>query len=108
MSGDHPDPCAVNSLIETPGCSPVEGRVAARGVNLDGDDQADRQAHGGPDKAVYAYPTEHLPDPVPLLQNGKDRFYNPTSDIDATFDGAGLTMVADNAKMRVERVKSEP
>ena len=32
--------------------SPVEGRVAARGVNLEGDDQADRQAHGGPDKAV--------------------------------------------------------
>jgi len=38
--------------------SPVEGRVAARGVNLDGDDQADRQAHGGPDKAVYAYAVE--------------------------------------------------
>lgn len=35
--------------------SPVEGRVAARGVNLDGDDQADRSVHGGPDKAVYAY-----------------------------------------------------
>lgn len=24
---DHLDPCAVNSLVETPGCSPVEGRV---------------------------------------------------------------------------------
>ena len=46
--------------------------------------------------------------PVPLLQNGKDRFYNPTSDIDATFDGASLTMVADGAKMRIEKVKSEP
>jgi MOSC domain-containing protein YiiM len=34
---------------------PLSGRVAVRGVNLDGDDQADRQAHGGPDKAVYAY-----------------------------------------------------
>ena len=34
---------------------PVEGRVAVRGVNLDGDDQADRSVHGGPDKAVYAY-----------------------------------------------------
>src|SRR5664279_2632879 len=33
----------------------VEGRVAVRGVNLDGDDQADRSVHGGPDKAVYAY-----------------------------------------------------
>ena len=38
--------------------SPVAGRVAVRGVNLDGDDQADRQAHGGPDKAVYAYAVE--------------------------------------------------
>ena len=38
--------------------SPVSGRVAARGVNLQGDDQADRNAHGGPDKAVYAYAIE--------------------------------------------------
>ncbi len=39
---------------------PVTGRVAARGVNLAGDDQADRAAHGGPDKAVYAYAIEDL------------------------------------------------
>src|SRR5262249_17034774 len=32
--------------------SPVAGRIAARGVNLAGDDQADRTAHGGPDKAL--------------------------------------------------------
>src|SRR5919204_6822529 len=38
--------------------SPVVGRIAARGVNLDGDDQADRKAHGGPDKAIYAYAVE--------------------------------------------------
>jgi MOSC domain-containing protein YiiM len=38
--------------------SPVSGRVAARGVNLQGDRQADREAHGGPDKAVYAYAIE--------------------------------------------------
>ena len=38
--------------------SPVDGRVALRGVNLDGDDQADRTVHGGPDKAVYAYARE--------------------------------------------------
>jgi MOSC domain-containing protein YiiM len=38
--------------------SPVEGRVRVRGVNLDGDDQADRSLHGGPDKAVYAYGIE--------------------------------------------------
>src|SRR5207248_10333999 len=38
--------------------SPAAGRIAARGVNLDGDDQADRKAHGGPDTAVYAYAVE--------------------------------------------------
>jgi len=37
---------------------PARGRVEARGVNLAGDDQADREAHGGPDKAVYAYAVE--------------------------------------------------
>lgn len=38
--------------------APVEGRVRAEGVNLVGDDQADRRVHGGPDKAVYAYARE--------------------------------------------------
>jgi MOSC domain-containing protein YiiM len=37
---------------------PVEGPVPLRGVNLRGDDQADRSVHGGPDKAVYAYALE--------------------------------------------------
>ena len=41
--------------------SPVEGPVALRGVNLDGDGQADRRVHGGPYKAVYLYPAEHYP-----------------------------------------------
>lgn len=30
-------------------------------LNLDGDRQADLTVHGGPDKAVYVYPVEHLP-----------------------------------------------
>jgi MOSC domain-containing protein YiiM len=38
--------------------APVDGRVAVRGVNLAGDDQADRRVHGGPDQAVYAYAQE--------------------------------------------------
>ena len=38
--------------------SPVSGRLAARGVNLEGDHQADREVHGGFDKAVYAYAVE--------------------------------------------------
>jgi len=38
---------------------PVSGPVALRMLNLDGDRQADLVAHGGPFKAVYAYPSEH-------------------------------------------------
>ena len=38
----------------------VAGRVAIRGVNLDGDDQSDRRVHGGDRKAVYAYAREDL------------------------------------------------
>ncbi|HEY6186670.1 MAG TPA: MOSC domain-containing protein [Pyrinomonadaceae bacterium] len=38
---------------------PVEGRVRLRTLNLDGDRQADLTVHGGPMKAVYAYPSEH-------------------------------------------------
>ena len=37
---------------------PVPGRVAVRGMNVVGDEQADRRVHGGPDKAVYAYARE--------------------------------------------------
>lgn len=50
---------------------PVEGRVALRTTNLDGDRQADLSVHGGPNKAAYGYPSEHyaawnaeLPDPA--------------------------------------------
>ena len=39
---------------------PVEGRVRVEGVNLAGDDQADRTVHGGPEKAVYAYAREDI------------------------------------------------
>ncbi len=40
---------------------PVEGRVMLRTTNLDGDRQADLSVHGGPNKAVYGYPSEHYP-----------------------------------------------
>ena len=40
--------------------TPVDGPVRVRGVNLDGDAQADRSVHGGPDKAVYAYAIEEI------------------------------------------------
>jgi MOSC domain-containing protein YiiM len=50
---------------------PVSSGIAKRPVaadslwldrlNLEGDAQADLRVHGGPDKAVYAYASEHLP-----------------------------------------------
>jgi MOSC domain-containing protein YiiM len=38
---------------------PVSGPIALRTLNLDGDRQADLKVHGGPNKAVYGYPSEH-------------------------------------------------
>jgi MOSC domain-containing protein YiiM len=38
---------------------PVDRPVMMRTLNLDGDAQADLTVHGGANKAVYAYPSEH-------------------------------------------------
>jgi MOSC domain-containing protein YiiM len=38
---------------------PIKGTVRLRKLNLDGDRQADLSVHGGAEKAVYAYPSEH-------------------------------------------------
>jgi MOSC domain-containing protein YiiM len=38
---------------------PVGGRIMARRLNLDGDQQADLSVHGGVNKAIYSYPSEH-------------------------------------------------
>src|SRR5437867_1577795 len=38
---------------------PVNAPVMMRTLNLEGDRQADLTVHGGVDKAVYAYPSEH-------------------------------------------------
>jgi MOSC domain-containing protein YiiM len=44
----------ISAFVKTP----VTGPVAARGYNLEGDEQGDRVHHGGPDQAVYAYASE--------------------------------------------------
>lgn len=59
---------------------PVAGRIMLRRNNLDGDQQADLTVHGGWDKAVYVYPSEHyaywrqeLPDrPLPYGSFGEN------------------------------------
>ena len=38
----------------------VEGRVAVRRLNIDGDRQADLEVHGGLDKAIYALSLIHI------------------------------------------------
>ncbi len=38
---------------------PVAGRVALRRLNLEGDQQADLNVHGGPAKAIYVYPADY-------------------------------------------------
>jgi MOSC domain-containing protein YiiM len=49
------------SVLSAIGKSPVAGAVAVQALGLQGDEQADLSVHGGLDKAVYAYPAEHLP-----------------------------------------------
>ena len=39
--------------------APVSGRVRVTRLNVQGDLQSDLSVHGGADKAVYAYPSEH-------------------------------------------------
>jgi MOSC domain-containing protein YiiM len=58
-------------LLSRDGAEPVYSGIAKQPIgegtllwlslgNLAGDAQADLSVHGGPDKAVYAYPSEHL------------------------------------------------
>lgn len=46
----------ISGIAKTQGSS--DG-VVVRRLGIEGDEQADLTAHGGPDKAVYAYPSEH-------------------------------------------------
>ena len=39
--------------------APVQGLIQLGSLNLAGDEQADLSVHGGRNKAVYAYPSEH-------------------------------------------------
>lgn len=39
--------------------APVSGRIRVNRLNLAGDEQSDLVAHGGVEKAVYVYPSEH-------------------------------------------------
>jgi MOSC domain-containing protein YiiM len=59
----HPRPVERNGKTIETGIfkEPVAGPVQVARTNLAGDRQADLAVHGGVDKAVYAYPSEHYP-----------------------------------------------
>ncbi|HTI35399.1 MAG TPA: MOSC domain-containing protein [Miltoncostaea sp.] len=54
-----PLPRGVGAVLSGIVKTPVAGRVHVGRVNVEGDGQADLRVHGGPDKAVYAYPAQH-------------------------------------------------
>jgi len=60
---DHPDYRVVNSGIKKDMVSTLDNPISikVRSVGLDGDEQADFSVHGGLEKAIYTYPTEHYP-----------------------------------------------
>ena len=57
----QPRPVLINGREVMTGIykKPAPGRVRVRQHSLEGDGQADLKVHGGPYKAVYAYPFEH-------------------------------------------------
>jgi hypothetical protein len=80
----------ISAFVKTP----VTGPVAARGHNLEGDEQGDRVHHGGPDQAVYARAPSSPPPsatcacrsasctpsaPAPTWRSPVRAFYKPTT-----------------------------
>jgi MOSC domain-containing protein YiiM len=63
LQRNDPDAPRVMSAIEkTPVSTLADPRAIRAGrLGLDGDEQSDLTVHGGIDKAVYAYPSEHYP-----------------------------------------------
>lgn len=47
------------SILTAIGKQPLAGEVQVKPLGLVGDEQADLSVHGGLEKAVYAYPSEH-------------------------------------------------
>lgn len=57
----RPKPLGASAALSAIDKHKAEGALAAGPLGLDGDEQADRQNHGGPEKAIHAYPVAHLP-----------------------------------------------
>jgi len=57
----RPLAAAGGTVLSAIGKTAAAGPVDVGRLGLQGDEQADPTVHGGIDKAVYAYPSEHLP-----------------------------------------------
>ncbi len=53
------DPVGKSRVLSAIGKTPVTGSVRVHRLGLEGDEQADLSVHGGLEKAIYAYPSEH-------------------------------------------------
>ena len=62
--------------------TPTARRLRVTVLNVEGDEQSDLTVHGGVDKAVYAYPSEHYP---------AWRADMPDADLDGAAFGENLT-----------------
>jgi MOSC domain-containing protein YiiM len=77
-------------ILSAIGKRPVNAATLHLGMlNLEGDRQADLRVHGGPAKAVYAYPGEHLP-------RWNDEFEGVPRDLSAKLDRFGPGSFGEN------------
>ena len=81
--------------------SPVAGRVAVGLLGLDGDAQADMRVHGGPDKAVYAYPAAAYPAWRAAVPRHAARLIDGAMGENLTIDGWGDADVAIGDRVRI-------
>jgi MOSC domain-containing protein YiiM len=86
----------------------VQGRVRVSRLNVDGDQQADLRVHGGFDKAVYGYPSEHYPPwseelTMPQLPFGMFGENLTTEGLDETALGIGDILRAGTVTLRVSQ-----
>lgn len=87
---DHPDYKTVNSGIKKSVISSLDAPnpVQVSKMGIQGDEQADFSVHGGMEKAIYAYPSEHYSFWNELLQRETKR----TEDLHHGFLGENLTI----------------
>jgi MOSC domain-containing protein YiiM len=65
----------------------IDHPVLAGALGLDGDQQADLSVHGGPEKAVYAYPASRYPDWIAAFPEIADRFVAGSMGENLTVEG---------------------